>query len=259
MRRGLAAEGRRRPPRPARLCNPARTCAPSACRSRSPPPASQRLALFCLPILRHLLWLSSPPPSREELQVRVCSVRACVCARCGERAPPPPAGQASADRCPRRARRSGHAALPIRLPSPAPSRPARPGLLVERSGDLTVAPETADPRTARPPASGCLLPSPSGLPEAVSRGPGHPSRSLGSQPARSSTRSEGQRSVTAGAAGPRAAGPVVAPGAEYSGTAAFLPQVPGDAQCSGSLEDTRSSSVLSFASWMPNFRVCSSY
>lgn len=46
--------------------------------------------------------------------------------------------------------------------------------------------------------------------------------------------------MTAGAAGPRAAGPAVAPGAEYSGTAAFLPQVPGNAQGSGTLEDTRS-------------------
>lgn len=46
--------------------------------------------------------------------------------------------------------------------------------------------------------------------------------------------------MTAGAAGPRAAGRVVAPGAEYLGTVAFLPQVPGDAQGSGSLEDTRS-------------------
>ena len=41
--------------------------------------------------------------------------------------------------------------------------------------------------------------------------------------------------MTAGAAGPRAADRLVAPGAEYSGTAAFLPQVPGDAQGSGTL------------------------
>lgn len=41
--------------------------------------------------------------------------------------------------------------------------------------------------------------------------------------------------MTAGAAGPWAADRLVAPGAEYSGTAAFLPQVPGDAQGSGTL------------------------
>lgn len=103
---GPAAEGRRRPPRPACLCNPARTCAPRARRSLLPPPASQCLALLCLPILRHSPWLASPPPSWDELQVCVPCARPCVCARCGERAPPPPAGQAFAGRYPARAPRA---------------------------------------------------------------------------------------------------------------------------------------------------------
>lgn len=66
----------------------------------------QCLALLCLPILRHSPWLASPPPSWDELQVCVPCARPCVCARCGERAPPPPAGQAFAGRYPARAPRA---------------------------------------------------------------------------------------------------------------------------------------------------------
>ncbi|XP_032328205.1 uncharacterized protein LOC116661091 [Camelus ferus] len=66
--RGVGAH----PAQPA-CATPARTCAPRARRSRSPPPASQWLALLCLPILRLSLWLSSPPPSWDELQKEVKS------------------------------------------------------------------------------------------------------------------------------------------------------------------------------------------
>ncbi|XP_074212954.1 uncharacterized protein LOC123617660 [Camelus bactrianus] len=178
--RGVGAH----PAQPA-CATPARTCAPRARRSRSPPPASQWLALLCLPILRLSLWLSSPPPSWDELQVCVLSVRARVCAPCGERAPPPPIrpSRAADPAEPPQRPDTGQAALPARLPPPAPGGRARPGLLLERSQVLPEPPEAAASRAGALRGPGCLPPSPRRPLRAVSRG-----RRPRSQPARSGTR-----------------------------------------------------------------------
>ena len=136
--------------------------------------------------------MRSPPPSRDELQVCVQCARPCVRAVRGARAAP--------------ACRPG---LSWPLPSPSPTLRAcsapgpAPIASTQPAGtSWSVTRKKWRPRRGsrdcglqnrRPPASGCLLPSSPGLPEAVSRGPRHPLAFLRlaarAQPARSSTRS----------------------------------------------------------------------